>query len=35
MDRLCNKLVTYIVDYKHTNFDKDTSLLQNPYITDP
>jgi hypothetical protein len=27
------KLLPYIVDHKHINFDKHASLLRNPYIT--
>jgi len=33
MDRFGNKQEPYIVDHKHTNFDKHSSLLRNPYIT--
>jgi hypothetical protein len=29
MDKFCDKLVPYIVDGKHTNFDKNTSLALN------
>jgi hypothetical protein len=32
MDRCRHKLVPYIVSDRHTNFDKHTSLYQNPYI---
>jgi hypothetical protein len=32
-DRFRNKLVPYIIDHKHINSDKHTSLLRNPYFT--
>jgi hypothetical protein len=28
MDTFCNKLVLYIVNHKHINFDKHSNLLQ-------
>jgi hypothetical protein len=31
MDRFCNKPVPCIIDHKHINFDKHTSLLWNLY----
>ncbi len=31
----CDKIEPDIVDYKHTNFDKQTSLLWNTFITNP
>ncbi len=34
-DRFRNKLVSYIVEHKHINFDKHTILLRNPYIMNP
>ncbi len=34
IDRFRSKLVSYIFGHKHTSFDKHTSLLRNPYITD-
>ncbi len=32
IDNICNKLMQYIVDRKHTNFDKHPSLLRNTYM---
>jgi hypothetical protein len=29
IDTFCNKLVPYIVNHKHINFDKHSSLEQN------
>jgi hypothetical protein len=34
MARFISTLGSYIVDHKHTNFDKLTSLQRNLYITD-
>ncbi len=31
--RFWHKLVPHIVNHKHTDFDKHTSLLRNPNIT--
>ncbi len=35
MDKISSKLVYFLLLFTFTGLDMQTSLLQNPYITDP